>query len=899
MTLKRTTYPTKVPSLPKLPSDISPELRRYLENLVEGVEVRLGRRGDQRDRAITLRELINSGLALDLLNRPFDPNLSGSDFTPSIDTSVDTTVPPAPTGFAAAGAYSVVILSWDRPNYRNHSQTEIWRHDADVIGDAQLVGTASGTIFSDPVGESSAYYYWIRFISEAGIPGPYNSTSGTFAETAPDVEYLLELLTGSITESQLYNDLNTRIDLIEALENFTGYVDTYTGDSLRARLNTNDTNIASLNNSIASINTNISNIQSSINDLVAGTTSVYVQATAPVDNPPGTIAEFSRWYDSDDNNKVYVWIDQGSGLEWVSLEDPRIGANEAAVIALNAEVFNGDGSSRLATAAALSVLDATVTNLNGTVTSLSTDITDLNNEVFNPDGSSRLATSSALSALSSTVQTQGNIITSVQSDVTTLESEVFNPDGTSRLATANALASLTNTVTAQGTNIVALQSDVVQLQADVLNAENTLAAQGSALSSLTNTVTTQGTTIGSIQTDIIALEGSVSNLESGVSANGSAISTLNNTVVSQGQDIGSLQSSVISLSAGLTTANTNISANGTAISNLSNTVTAQGSAITVAQGDITALESTVNNPTTGVAATSTAVNDLTTRVTSAEGTISSNSSAISVLNNTINDPTTGLGATSSAVNALDSRVTSAEGTISSQGTLIVGLQNQITSNDGEISANANNITTVTNRVTVTEGNINALSSQVNTLSTTVGANTAAVQVNAQSIDGLEGQYTVKIDNNGYVSGFGLASTPVNGTPFSEFIVRADRFAVGSGNVDAIPFVVTTSTTILNGETVPPGVYIDQAYIKNGAITNAKIGTLSADKITTGFIRSEIIEAGTITADKIDSKAITAEKLAISSSTDGTASSIYMDSNGAIKVYDASGTLRVKLGNLNA
>ena len=222
----------------------------------------------------------------------------------------------------------------------------------------------------------------------------------------------------------------------------------------------------------------------------------------------------------------------------------------------------------------------------------------------------------------------------------------------------------------------------------------------------------------------------------------------------------------------------------------------------------------------------------------------------------------------------------------------------------------------------------AISSAVSTLASTVGNNTAAIQASAESIDGLRAQYTVKIDNNGYVTGFGLASTPVDGTPFSEFIVRVDRFSVGSGNTDAIPFVVTTTTTTLNGVSVPAGVYIDQAYIKNGAIssakignaavdtaqianaaiTNAKINDLDATKINAGFISAARIQAGSISADKIAANsltanqiaagAISASELAISATNDGTANSIFMDAAGAIKVYDASGNLRVRLGNLS-
>jgi hypothetical protein len=43
-----------------------------------------------------------------------------------------------------------------------------------------------------------------------------------------------------------------------------------------------------------------------------------------------------------------------------------------------------------------------------------------------------------------------------------------------------------------------------------------------------------------------------------------------------------------------------------------------------------------------------------------------------------------------------------------------------------------------------------------------------------------------------VSGFGLASTaPVDGAPFSEFIIKADRFAIiDAGTPTLVPFVVS-------------------------------------------------------------------------------------------------------------
>ena len=90
-------------------------------------------------------------------------------------------------------------------------------------------------------------------------------------------------------------------------------------------------------------------------------------------------------------------------------------------------------------------------------------------------------------------------------------------------------------------------------------------------------------------------------------------------------------------------------------------------------------------------------------------------------------------------------------------------------------------------------------------------------------DGLRGQYTVKIDTNGYVSGFGLASAaPIDGSPYSEFAVRADRFYIANPTLktESMPFVVQTTSKVIDGKTIPPGVYIDDAFI----------GKLSADKI---------------------------------------------------------------------
>jgi len=143
---------------------------------------------------------------------------TGSGFLPLPSGEDDFTPPPAPTGLSVAGAFNNIILDWDDPTslYANHSYTEIWRSGTNNLGTATLIGQAPGAVFADPVGNSTTFYYWIRFISRANVSGPYNSLIGTEGQTALDPEYMLEVLTGAITESQLFESLGSRIDLIDA-----------------------------------------------------------------------------------------------------------------------------------------------------------------------------------------------------------------------------------------------------------------------------------------------------------------------------------------------------------------------------------------------------------------------------------------------------------------------------------------------------------------------------------------------------------------------------------------------------------------------------------------------------------------------------------------------------------
>jgi len=174
--------PTKVPQLPAVPSDVSPGVRQWMSDMKEALEVRLGRRGDQRDRAVTLRELIESGLAKDLTSRPYDPNADSSvDFT-AIEFHQgpeDLAVPPKPSTFTATAGLTKIILSWVDAwtVMSNFTHTEIWRHTSNALGSATLIGTTGGGMFTDNVDPLSTYYYWVRHVSTTGVRGPYSNSA--------------------------------------------------------------------------------------------------------------------------------------------------------------------------------------------------------------------------------------------------------------------------------------------------------------------------------------------------------------------------------------------------------------------------------------------------------------------------------------------------------------------------------------------------------------------------------------------------------------------------------------------------------------------------------------------------------------------------------------------------
>lgn len=134
----------------------------------------------------TKQQLISAGI----LKQDVSGNVTVAD-------AFNVSIPPVPTGLTATGAMTIITVQWDNPQaaYGNHAYTEVWASQTNNFSSAVMVGQSPGFIFPHGVQEGATRYYWVRFVSVAGIKGPFNAVAGTLANTAGSPAYLMGVLT--------------------------------------------------------------------------------------------------------------------------------------------------------------------------------------------------------------------------------------------------------------------------------------------------------------------------------------------------------------------------------------------------------------------------------------------------------------------------------------------------------------------------------------------------------------------------------------------------------------------------------------------------------------------------------------------------------------------------------
>ena len=709
---------------------------------------------------------------------------------------------PSPSGLSATAGLKSNELNWVNPAKPNDFGTiYVYASPNGNFSSAVKIGETDGTQFihdasnsADSVVSGDVRYYWVRAVKNVGTDAASQSnlepnadpnttvfaTVGrvNWADVAGSTDAPADNATvGAQLSVNLYDANGTTVlsdvdvknsilaqEILEVEVEAGEVLNLETGQDVDIQnlgdvaIYVSDSN-QTLNTSINTVANNLSALETVVVDLTSGVSEVFVQATAPVAGVggiPNPIPDFSRWYDSSNNNQPYYW----DGSAWQDLRDGQTTQNTAAI------------------------------------TNLQTSLTTTNSNVT--------TNASAISVLDATSVTQGNSITSIAADVTALEVTVDDPT-TGVAATSTALGNLTTRVTTAEGSITTNASDITTLQTDVTTAEGNITTNAGAISGLDTRVTTAEGSIVSQASDITALESTVNDGTTGVAANASGLSALT-TRVTDNED--------------------GVLVNAGAVTSLNATYTEDLHFRTQAEDendDLIDLETSgtveLQDLTDFVSGSSAAIDSLTVQTFANENGIQTQAIQLTALESTVNDPTNGVVATAGALSSLSTTVS------------VI---------DGQVTSTAQDLTTLT---------------------TTVGDNTASITTQATSIDGVEANYSVKIDNNNRITGFGLLSTTSGATPFSEFAVVADQFSIVSPDSTADtpiqPFTVTADKIYFGADVIVSGDLISTGTISADRL---QIDGVMFDTETVGGVTSLIIKESGVNTSQIAESAITTARL---------------------------------------
>lgn len=174
----------------------NPKAPNFDARVQETLQRFLGTRGDRLDRAVTVRDLVGSGLALlrpgyaGGVGRPSTP-ISGPGPAVSPPYVADLTPPPTPTGFSATTSTTNIQVVTDPPIYQQgHGHAKTIVYGAKYVGtvlpvfsDAVVLTEFSGDVFAFPVDPASQYRLWARWVSVDGAESaaPAGGTNGIAA----------------------------------------------------------------------------------------------------------------------------------------------------------------------------------------------------------------------------------------------------------------------------------------------------------------------------------------------------------------------------------------------------------------------------------------------------------------------------------------------------------------------------------------------------------------------------------------------------------------------------------------------------------------------------------------------------------------------------------------------
>lgn len=860
--------PKPVPDLPA--ASVEPQqLLRFIEAVREVIQTREGRRGSPYEEGVTFRDLVDLGLAqaraaggwtggTGIVGPQGDPGPAGPPGTPYVP---DYTPPPTPTGLTAVPLYSGALIKWGAPVYtQGHGNAYTKVYVAQYAGSGPLP-TFSGATYTGAAGGATTMYVheapmgtqlhvWVAFVTTDGVEGsPAGGTNGVQVTTSPDIAELLDVLTGAITESQLATALATRIDLIDSL-----------GTNLLQNSSFEfDTDADGLADSWVAYNPNVTSTSSSIatDRSVNGQKSQHRSGTSPA---------------SSSANRLGLYQNVPVPSAQVGL-DLTLSASIAGTAGALGRVF-------------LQFRDAADAAMTPTYTGPNVTMTG-------PTAFQRTSVTGVVPAGAVTARCYAWIhsfsgVGDIYADAAQLQegaltvylgdqiAAIVQNEIDERITEDAAIASDVSTITARLTTGGDVYESIVQVDTKA-SAKSAHFVQASAPSNPSNGI--------ALRVDDIWLDSDDGN--KAYRWSGSAwVAADDARIGTQASQITTLQSTVSGFGANLL-ANSSFEIDSDADGLADSWVAYTLGSVTGAAWSQSA-SAFVHG----------AVSQKCTFTSSGGGTGDRIGARQDVpLAAGMVGETLTLSASVCGTSGAGSRMTlswrnsggSVISTVNSTTATLTGVGNfQRMSVQGVVpsgTATARVIIWLQSVAGAAEFDIDATQLQEGELTGYIGSDMAVaiqqeISTRASAIDGVEAKYSVKVDINGYIAGFGLLATANDAAPTSDFFVRADRFAImppidfsqesqptvgmvtgdlwrktSTGVIKAYngtswvsfatpyPFIVQTTVTTENGVTINPGVYIDAAYIKNLYSIYANIANLVADDINAASISVAQLVAG--------------------------------------------------------
>lgn len=214
----------------------------FLERAREVLSTYLGKRGDEADKGVTLRDLQDAGAVMGRDSRgrltvskvggtgggvPGPKGDKGDPGDNSIYTP-DLTPPPTPSGTSVIAGITMLNFQTAAATYtqgHGHSRTRVYgatwtTGPKPTFSSAVRITEFTGNIFAYPTTPATTWHIWFTWVTndgvESAIAAPSGLVNGQEVTTGQDVSLLLTALTGQIRRSQLYSDIGDPIDLINA-----------------------------------------------------------------------------------------------------------------------------------------------------------------------------------------------------------------------------------------------------------------------------------------------------------------------------------------------------------------------------------------------------------------------------------------------------------------------------------------------------------------------------------------------------------------------------------------------------------------------------------------------------------------------------------------------------------